>query len=220
MNNYYMLMICFCFTGCSMLNSKDKSKDIADHDTYVTSVIQKQRSHMLKIYNKLSAADIKNIKKLARELVHENVGKVVLTPIVPNLDNRNVYKQVLYDMKNIFMRAGVSNFEIYIKSPKIDHMQSGIKIDSYSYKAVLPTAKKWKYPIGDIDESKTLPNLGVAYEYNFGAMIANPKDLVDPSPLDNMDAKSAIKPVRKIIPIATGSKGGGNNTGGIIPGGK
>ena len=49
----------------------------------------------------------------------------------------------------------------------------------------------------DIDSNKDLPNFGVSYEYNLGSMIANPKDLVDPAPLENMDAQTAINAIKK-----------------------
>ena len=194
MKNYYILIASALLASCSNLGTKNKAP--IDNDTYVTTVSKSKQVHMLNMYSDLTNEDRGNLKRLATKLVNNNVKKVVLIPVVPNVNKANMYKHMLNEIKNIFMKAGVSISEIYINLPEIDEQKSGIRIESYTYKANLPTAKKWKYPIGDVDITKELPNLGVSAEYNLGSMIANPKDLVDPAPLDNMDATSAIAAIK------------------------
>lgn len=198
MKNYYILASCLLLASCSSFGwNKDKKTHTIDNDTYVTSVSTDKLSYMLTMHENLSKDDHQKLKKLARKLVDQKVGKVVLTPVVSNINNVNLYKQPLKEIKNIFMRAGVSISEIYINLPEINSSKSGIRIDGHVYKLNLPTATRWKYPIGDIDSNKDLPNFGVSYEYNLGSMIANPKDLVDPAPLENMDAQTAINAIKK-----------------------
>lgn len=199
MKKYCIIMSCALLTSCSHFNWwKSDEKPKVDHDTYVTSVSEGKQVYSLNVHADLSRDDLKGLKKLARSLVSNNTKKVVLTPVVSSADKVNMYKEALIEAKKVFTRAGIPNFEVYIRPSEVaEGQKSGIRIEAYTYTAQLPTAKKWKYPIGDIDTSKQLPNLGVSYEYNLGSMIANPKDLVDPAPLDNMDAAKAISATKK-----------------------
>jgi len=172
-------------------------------DTYVTSVSKTKRTHTLSIKDdKISKADIAAIDALSRDLVHTGVKQIEITPVITQFPISTTYAKSIDKIKQLFMKAGINKSSIHVLEPVIDQEQ-GIIIDSYIYKLSLPTAKKWKYAIGDIDLGKELPNIGVSAEYNIGVMIANPKDLVEPDPMGNVDAKSAIAASKK----STGKSG-------------
>lgn len=212
---YIHLLLVF-LAGCS-LNSQKNKKPVVDNDTYVTSVDKSQRTHMLYLSdNILSKHDETSLRNLADQYVSTGVRQIVLTPIVRSKDELNMFDTHLESVKDIFIRAGIISAYVYIHQPVIatdKKSRSGIKIDSYTYSVKLPTAKEWKYDVGDIDETKEFPNLGVSNEYNLGLMIDNPKDLIDPDPIAPFDGKSAVQSVRKMIGNAKGTQNGGQQGG-------
>lgn len=212
---YIHLLLVF-LAGCS-LNSQKNKKPVVDNDTYVTSVDKSQRTHMLYLTNNvLSKHDEASLRDLADQYINTGVRQIVLTPIVRSKNELNMFDIHLESIKEIFIRSGIISAYVYIHQPVVvtgKKSRSGIKIDSYTYSVKLPTAKEWKYDIGDIDETKELPNFGVSNEYNLGLMIDNPKDLVDPDPIAPFDSKSAIQSVRKIIGNTRGTQAGGQQRG-------
>lgn len=202
MNKYLtVLTLGLILTSCAERSNYRENDSV---DTYVTSVSKTKRTHTLSIKDdKISKADIAAIDELSRDLVHTGVKQIEITPIITKFPISTTYAKSVDKVKQLFMKAGINRSSIHVMEPVIDSEQ-GIVINSYVYKLSLPTAKRWKYAIGDIDLGKELPNIGVSSEYNIGVMIANPKDLVEPDPMGNVDAKSAI--------AASKSGGGGSGT--------
>ena len=184
-----VLTLGLILTSCAERSNYRENDNV---DTYVTSVSKTKRTHTLSIKDdKISKADIAAIDELSRDLVHTGVKQIEITPIITKFPISTTYAKSVDKVKQLFMKAGINRSSIHVMEPVIDSEQ-GIVINSYVYKLSLPTAKRWKYAIGDIDLGKEMPNIGVSAEYNIGVMIANPKDLVEPDPMGNVDAKSAI----------------------------
>lgn len=204
MNRYLSLLLaCVALTSCS---ERQYYRENDRLDTYVTSVSKTKRTHTLSIKDdKISKVDIAAIDALSRDLVHTGVKQIEITPVITEFPISTTYAKSIDKIKQLFMKAGINKSSIHIIEPVIEKEQ-GVIINSYVYKLSLPTAKKWKYPIGDIDLEKELPNMGVSAEYNIGVMIANPKDLVEPDQMGNVDAKSAIAASKK-------AAGGGSSSG-------
>lgn len=190
MNKYLtVLTLGLILTSCAERSNYRENDNV---DTYVTSVSKTKRTHTLSIKDdKISKADIAAIDELSRDLVHTGVKQIEITPVITKFPISTTYAKSVDKVKQLFMKAGINRSSIHVMEPVIDSEQ-GIVINSYVYKLSLPTAKRWKYAIGDIDLGKEMPNIGVSAEYNIGVMIANPKDLVEPDPMGNVDAKSAI----------------------------
>lgn len=221
MNRYFCLIALSLLYACS---SKDKCQNQPDTDTYVSSAKINEKVHKLIFTTQISQSDVAALNKLAKDFKLNKIGRISLYPYGFSGDSTNNLKKACVQVKKIFLNQKIRESAVDIQPIKVDNYgkQNIIVIKSYRYDLLLPTADKWKYDIGDIDPTKDIPNFGTAAEYNLGCMIANPRDLVDPAEIAEVDGKSAVTAVRKVIPVAGrtgGGTGGTGNNSGIDAGG-
>ena len=203
MNKYFIPCLCLILASCA----KKQCNEVPE--TYKTTVSKYKRSHRLSLTNGcIINADIENIKNLARSFAQTGVRHITILPTIKSWPLSHDYSDSIERIRHILVDAGINRSSIYVTEPKVGDDEN-IVIDSYVYKISLPTARKWKYHIGDIDIYKELPNMGVSYEYNLGSMIANPKDLVEPDEMIGANGKSSIVAVKKAM-TSGGSSGGGS----------
>lgn len=67
-----------------------------------------------------------------------------------------------------------------------------VKITYIRYQAHASDCGDWSVNLGDTSENKISPNLGCATRHNLAAMVADPRDLVTPKPLEPDDAQRRL----------------------------
>ena len=211
MNKGAISFLCLILTSCvnkSCVYDKEK-----DTDTYQTTVSKSKRSHKLTLKNgEIVSADITNIKNLARSFAQTGVKHITISPTIKSWPLSHAYADSIEKIRHILVDAGLNRSSIYVTEPIVG-TDENIIIDSYIYTIALPTAKKWKYHVGDINPYKELPNMGVSHEYNLGSMIANPKDLIEPDEMIGANGKSSIVAVKKAMSGASSGSTSGSSSG-------
>lgn len=96
----------------------------------------------------------------------------------------------------------------YDVQPKVsaDSAENALRVYVTRYVAIVEAdcQKGWRRPEGTNYENLPLPHMGCSTASTLAAMIANPKDLIEPGALDAADAERASKAIQKY----RGSKGG------------
>jgi pilus assembly protein CpaD len=72
-----------------------------------------------------------------------------------------------------------------------------VKITYIRYQAHASDCGDWSVNLGDTSENKISPNLGCSTQHNLAAMVADPRDLVTPKPLEPDDAQRRLTVLEK-----------------------
>jgi pilus assembly protein CpaD len=67
-----------------------------------------------------------------------------------------------------------------------------VKVSYIRYQAHAADCGDWTVNLGDTSENKFSPNLGCSTRHNLAAMVADPRDLVTPKPLEQDDAQRRL----------------------------
>jgi pilus assembly protein CpaD len=67
-----------------------------------------------------------------------------------------------------------------------------VKVTYIRYQANASGCGDWSVNLGDTSENKVSPNFGCATQHNLAAMVADPRDLVSPKPLEPDDAQRRL----------------------------
>ena len=67
-----------------------------------------------------------------------------------------------------------------------------VRVTYIRYQARAEPCGNWSANLGDTAANKPMPNLGCATQHNLAAMVADPRDLVSPKPLDAGDAQRRL----------------------------
>lgn len=62
-----------------------------------------------------------------------------------------------------------------------------VEIGYLAYQAKADSCGDWSHNAGDTASNEPMPNFGCAVQHNIAAMVANPRDLVEPRPMDADD---------------------------------
>jgi pilus assembly protein CpaD len=92
---------------------------------------------------------------------------------------------------------GVPGDRILLGSP--DNFDSGgdVRLTFIRYEAHAEACGDWSTNLGYTSANKVSPNFGCATQHNLAAMVAEPRDLVSPKPLDPNDAQRRLTVLEK-----------------------
>ena len=92
---------------------------------------------------------------------------------------------------------GVPRDRILIGNP--DNADSGddVRLSYIRYQAHAEDCGDWSTNLGYTSANKVSPNFGCATQHNLAAMVADPRDLVSPKPLDPNDAQRRLTVLEK-----------------------
>lgn len=131
--------------------------------------------------------------------VHGN-GKIVISAPSGALANAEV--AVIADRINAM---GVSRDRILVADRDAASGDSRIELNYVSYQASTASCGDWSEDLSYTIQNKTAANLGCAVQHNVAAMVADPRDLLGPRPMDGADADrraTVITNYEKGIPTA------------------
>jgi len=93
--------------------------------------------------------------------------------------------RIASEIKRLARGHGVSPSEIYIEPYGAPNAyRAPVKVSFTQTVAKPPECGKWPENVGRNDRNDTYHNFGCAQQKNIAAMVANPRDLLGPRPLD------------------------------------
>jgi len=84
--------------------------------------------------------------------------------------------------------AGISRDRILVTTHDVQGGDMRVEIDYVSFQASTEPCGDWSHNLGDDAGNLTNPNFGCAVQQNVAAMVADPRDLVQPRALEGGDA--------------------------------
>lgn len=114
--------------------------------------------------------------------VHGN-GKIVIS--APQGALASAEAAVVADRINAM---GVSREQILVAGRDAAPGDGRIELNYVSYQAATASCGDWSEDLSYTMQNKTAANLGCAVQHNVAAMVADPRDLLGPRPIDGADA--------------------------------
>jgi pilus assembly protein CpaD len=131
--------------------------------------------------------------------VHGN-GKIVIS--APQGALASTEAAVVADRINAM---GVSREQILVAGRDAAPGDGRIELNYVSYQAATASCGDWSEDLSYTMQNKTAANLGCAVQHNVAAMVADPRDLLGPRPIDGADANrraTVITNYEKGVPTA------------------
>lgn len=110
---------------------------------------------------------------------HEGVGRIsVQTP--SGTANEGAAYRVVSDVKGLLRGAGIPSSAVDVQAYHAGGGKPPVKLSFVRYVAHGPDCGKWPTNLVDEPRNQNYWNFGCAQQHNLAAMIANPRDLVEP----------------------------------------
>ena len=138
----------------------------------------------------LDDASNAELQSFARDYLENGSGalSVSATRRIPDAPNYVVGRLVA---------MGVPRNRITMGSDDALSAADEVKITYIRYQAHASDCGDWSVNLGDTSENKFSPNLGCSTRHNLAAMVADPRDLVTPKPLEPDDAQRRLTVLEK-----------------------
>lgn len=174
--------------------------------------------HSLVISNSV-ITKIEELLKKSRANGIDNIGFLIISPKPVSIEHQdNIGKTIISSMYKFgFMDSRIVNSGVCIYKDA----RPGIRINILKYNLKNSDCSKWSEHIGDMNSEKSLPKMGVAGNYNFEQMIANPADLISPRKYKGakvLDAISAAESSGSAGSESSGSSGSSSGSSGSSSG--
>jgi pilus assembly protein CpaD len=95
------------------------------------------------------------------------------------------------------MAVGVPRDRITIGNGDALGAPDEVRVTYIRYQAHTEPCGDWSVNLGYTSENKPSPNLGCATQHNLAAMVADPRDLVTPKPLEPDDVRRRLTVLEK-----------------------
>jgi pilus assembly protein CpaD len=92
---------------------------------------------------------------------------------------------------------GVPRDRIMVGNPDNADTGDDVRLSYIRYQAHAEACGDWSVNLGSTSANKISPNFGCATQHNLAAMVADPRDLVTPKPLDPNDAQRRLTVLEK-----------------------
>jgi pilus assembly protein CpaD len=134
-----------------------------------------------------SSADL---ERFARDYLDNGSGALAVSGSRRNPDAPRVVADRLAAL-------GVPRERILLGNP--DNVDSGddIRLSFIRYEAHAAACGDWSVNLSSTSANQVSPNFGCATQHNLAAMVADPRDLVSPKPLDPNDAQRRLTVLEK-----------------------
>ncbi len=184
-------------TGCETPINKSGS-DIDKEDSLKITAIENREIHLIQCNKDFKVTNeqkmrFKEFLKESREAGAENIAFTIISDHQLSLSKQKEIKKFVY---------GLIYKEGFIKSRVIDSgvcvykdATPSIRVDVLHYELDEPDVSQWNADVGDCNLDKDIPKFGVSNSYNFGKMIANKADLLNPRKYKGMSATDAVSAI-------------------------
>jgi pilus assembly protein CpaD len=148
----------------------------------------------------IAPADLAHVEAFVSDYQAHGNGKIVISAPEGPLASAEV--AVIADRINAM---GVSREQILVAGRDAAPGDGRIELNYVSYQASTASCGDWSEDLAYTIQNKTSANLGCAVQHNVAAMVADPRDLLGPRPIDGADANrraTVITNYEKGIPTA------------------
>lgn len=186
--------------GCSTPSGGDKmtfDDPLANHPIQVEPFPQSLRVSMSAAG--MADADVPRFEAFVSDYQAHGNGKILIS--APAGDTASAETTWIADHINAM---GVSRDQILVANH--DAQGDGrVELNYVSYRASTAPCGDWSENLADTLDNKTDANMGCAVQHNVAAMVADPRDLLGPRPMDGADADrraTVITNYEKGVPTA------------------
>jgi pilus assembly protein CpaD len=134
-----------------------------------------------------SSADL---ERFARDYLDNGSGALAISGSRRNPD-------AVRTVADRLVALGVPRDRILLGNP--DNVDTGddVRLSFIRYEAHASACGDWSVNLSSTSANKVSPNFGCASQHNLAAMVADPRDLVSPKPLDPNDAQRRLTVLEK-----------------------
>ena len=130
-----------------------------------------------------STAD--QVERFAKDYLDRGTGSIAISAARRNAQAPN-------QIADRLVALGIPRARIMVGNQDATDAGDGVKITYIRYEAEAPKCGDWSADLGKTSSNLTSPNFGCATQHNLAAMVADPRDLVSPRPLDPDDAQRRL----------------------------
>jgi pilus assembly protein CpaD len=148
----------------------------------------------------MASADLPRFYAFVGDYQAHGSGKILIS--APNGAMASAESAWIADRINAM---GVSRDQILVANHDPAPGDDRVELNYVSYRASTAPCGDWSENLADTDDNKTAANLGCAVQHNVAAMVADPRDLLGPRPMDGADADrraTVITNYEKGVPTA------------------
>ncbi len=131
----------------------------------------------------LAATDAPKLEAFLVDYRQHGNGKIAIS--VPAGANM---QQTVASLANQINEMGISRDRILVASRDAGTGGSQVELNYISYQARTADCGNWSEDLAYTAENRTPVNFGCANQHNIAAMVADPRDLLGPRPMDGADA--------------------------------
>jgi pilus assembly protein CpaD len=131
-----------------------------------------------------------DLERFARDYLDNGSGSLAIAGSRRNPDAPGTIADRL-------VALGVPRDRIMIGNPDNADTGDDVRLSYIRYQAHAEACGDWSVNLGSTSANKISPNFGCATQHNLAAMVADPRDLVTPKPLDPNDAQRRLTVLEK-----------------------
>ncbi len=132
---------------------------------------------------RIAPADEATFSGFVSDYVNDGNGAIGITA------PREAYSQsAVEDLTERLVRMGVPRSRILVGTRDSSGYDTRIELSYLTYAAHTDACANWSRDADETADNLPLPDFGCAVQHNIAAMVADPRDLVEPRPLGPVDA--------------------------------
>jgi pilus assembly protein CpaD len=133
----------------------------------------------------LDEASRAELARFARDYLENGSGAIAIAP-------SRRYPAATGYVTDRLVEIGVPRNRIMIAAAPSSNAGDDVNVSYIRYQAHAEACGDWSVNLGSTSANKVSPNLGCATQHNLAAMVADPRDLVSPKPMDPDDTKRRL----------------------------
>ena len=133
----------------------------------------------------LDTASGAQLERFARDYLENGSGAIAVAP-------SRRFPASAGSVAERLVEIGVPRNRIMIANEPSSNMGDDVRVSYIRYQAHAEACGDWSVNLASTAANKVSPNFGCATQHNLAAMVADPRDLVSPKPMDPDDTKRRL----------------------------
>jgi pilus assembly protein CpaD len=130
------------------------------------------------------------LERFAKDYLDRGTGSIAVSATRRN-------PQAASEIADRLVALGIPRARIMVGNQDTADGSNDVRINYIRYEAQAPSCGDWSTNLAETSANLTSPNFGCATQKNLAAMVADPRDLVSPRPLDPDDAQRRLTVLEK-----------------------
>jgi pilus assembly protein CpaD len=174
-----------CVAGCAIPTTKEVAYTEDYRYRYPIAVAPEMRTMRIPYDGPGSELDLETQAQLRQFVNDYRIGGAGAISV----SSGEGQEHVAFDFSNHIAALGVPRDRILMGTNAQLQSGSEVEIGFISYKAETKPCGDWSENLGTTRNNSPFPNLGCATQSNIAAMVADPRDLMGPQPMDPGDTQ-------------------------------